>query len=327
MNLFYCKNPTGNFGDDMNLWFWDKLMPGWQEHLPETTLFGIGTILTKDALRDNPKAVICGSGTGYGDISSLKSPDTQVAWVRGPNTAKMLGVDPKLAITDPACMVAEMAPFAGSKAPSGKTLFIPHRLTSLLEIDWDRIGDELGVSVVSPQLDAVEVITEIMNADLVLAESMHAAIIADALRVPWIAVEISHHFNAFKWNDWAQSVEADLTVHPALARPKAAYFFLRRNMGAVKSFFKTRPTPKADAAPAAAQGQVKQFSNPNYMQKDERDFVKKSIARFAPVFENLLIRDLKTTLTFEPSLSPEGVVQARRDRIKEVAAKVMAGKK
>jgi succinoglycan biosynthesis protein ExoV len=28
MKLFYFKDPAGNFGDDLNLWLWPKVLPG-----------------------------------------------------------------------------------------------------------------------------------------------------------------------------------------------------------------------------------------------------------------------------------------------------------
>ena len=50
------------------------------------------------------------------------------------------------------------------------------------------------------------VIRAIAQSRLVIAESMHAAILADAFRVPWIAVSTSHSINSFKWQDWAATV-------------------------------------------------------------------------------------------------------------------------
>jgi succinoglycan biosynthesis protein ExoV len=51
------------------------------------------------------------------------------------------------------------------------------------------------------------VIEKIRSARLVLAEAMHAAIVADSLRVPWIAVSSSPKVSSFKWLDWTQSME------------------------------------------------------------------------------------------------------------------------
>ena len=31
MQLFHWHAPRGNFGDDMNEWFWDDVPPGWRD--------------------------------------------------------------------------------------------------------------------------------------------------------------------------------------------------------------------------------------------------------------------------------------------------------
>jgi succinoglycan biosynthesis protein ExoV len=51
------------------------------------------------------------------------------------------------------------------------------------------------------------VLAQISRARLVLAESLHAAICADAYRVPWLPVLTSPRINAFKWHDWLRSLE------------------------------------------------------------------------------------------------------------------------
>jgi succinoglycan biosynthesis protein ExoV len=75
------------------------------------------------------------------------------------------------------------------------------------------------------------VIRRIAAAPLVIAESMHAAIIADAFRVPWIPVRFSPHFHAEKWLDWAASLDMTLAIPPlvpllyrlrALRKPRRA---------------------------------------------------------------------------------------------------------
>lgn len=55
-------------------------------------------------------------------------------------------------------------------------------------------------------------IRKLAAAPLVITESMHGAILADAFGTPWKAVSISHRFNAEKWHDWADSLDLTLEV-------------------------------------------------------------------------------------------------------------------
>jgi hypothetical protein len=56
------------------------------------------------------------------------------------------------------------------------------------------------------------VLIELQQTELLLAESMHGAIVADALRVPWIAVRMYGRFTQFKWQDWTESVSVALRI-------------------------------------------------------------------------------------------------------------------
>lgn len=80
--------------------------------------------------------------------------------------------------------------------------------------DWAKLCDLAGVDYLSPGEDAKTVIHQLATASLVIAESMHAAIIADAFGTPWHGVSISHLFNGTKWLDWADSVGAILRIEP-----------------------------------------------------------------------------------------------------------------
>ncbi len=46
---------------------------------------------------------------------------------------------------------------------------------------------------------------------------MHGAIVADALRVPWLSVSSGPQINRFKWRDWCDSLALDYT--PAAMLP------------------------------------------------------------------------------------------------------------
>jgi succinoglycan biosynthesis protein ExoV len=63
-----------------------------------------------------------------------------------------------------------------------------------------------GFEFLDPCADSEETVQRIRKAGLVVAAAMHAAIVADALRVPWIPVAISPGNSTFKWLDWTLSL-------------------------------------------------------------------------------------------------------------------------
>jgi succinoglycan biosynthesis protein ExoV len=296
----------------MNLWFWDDVMPGWREMLPDTTLFGIGTLIGQATLSGYPKILVCGSGAGYGGVGNVHLDHVTFSWVRGPRTAKLLGLDARTAITDGACLVAELPRFENTAEHRTDTIFVPHRLTAKLALNWGAIEQRADLKVVLPQDDAVSVIKRIRDARLVIAESMHGAIIADAFRVPWIPVAISHHFNTFKWQVWADSMEVELRLNEALRLPRNAYFILRNQRQKLRNLRRTQTGPNQKPVQSTAP-----FENPNYLDKTERDSVKTLIARLAPVVEHLLARDLRRLARQRPSLSSDSVLAGRKDRMRE----------
>ena len=206
MTPFYWESDHGNFGDDLNLWLWDFLLPGFRDVHPDVLLVGVGTVLNRALLPSEGKKLVIGSGFGYGAL-----PDTsdRSVWdiraVRGPRTADKLGIDPALGIIDPAVMVAEMPEFR-NLPKTGKTTFVPHWESTIGSI-WPAVCQTVGVTYVDPRGEAKAVIKAIAQSRLVIAESMHAAILADAFRVPWVAVTTSEEINGFKWADWAETVE------------------------------------------------------------------------------------------------------------------------
>ncbi len=206
MTPFYWESAHGNFGDDLNLWLWDFLLPGFRDVHPDVLLVGVGTVLNRALLPADGRKLVIGSGFGYGALPDMTDKSLwDIRAVRGPRTAEKLGIDPEFGIIDPAVMVADMPEFRNLPKTNG-TIFVPHWESTIGSI-WPAVCQTVGVTYVDPRGEAKAVISAIAQSELVIAESMHAAILADAFRVPWVAVSTSEEINAFKWSDWADTVE------------------------------------------------------------------------------------------------------------------------
>ncbi|WP_230279986.1 hypothetical protein [Croceicoccus sp. Ery15] len=73
MDLLYFKIASGNFGDDLNDWLWDGLIPGWRDWAPETVLVGLGTVLKQGFVPDDRRKLVLGSGYGYGAAPKVRT--------------------------------------------------------------------------------------------------------------------------------------------------------------------------------------------------------------------------------------------------------------
>lgn len=269
--IFYYKTEAGNFGDDLNLWLWDHLLPGWQDWNKDVTLFGVGTLLNEANLAKAKQPLILGSGTGYGPAPATEDLQrAKIEALRGPRTAQALGCDPSLAVIDPAALIPRLElPFLSDHKPgAGGTIFIPHHHSMFHGLDWSSICAPSGIRLQSPADPSEVVIRNIAEARLVIAESMHAAIIADAFRVPWVPVRFNPGFNLFKWQDWGDSLDVGIDPLDLLLLPRKALAGAQKLRAAARSrrANANAPTSSSDhqtiPAPAARhKPQIEIFAN------------------------------------------------------------------
>jgi succinoglycan biosynthesis protein ExoV len=205
MKPYYWESQHGNFGDDLNLWLWDFLLPGFREVHPDVLLVGVGTVLNSALLPKEGRKLVLGSGFGYGSPPDMRDRDLwDIRCVRGPLTAEKVGVREELGIVDPAVMVADMPDFT-DQPKRYKRAFVPHWESAVAGL-WPAVCKAAGLDYIDPRGEAKAVIRKIAQSELIVAESMHGAILADAFRVPWVAVSTSANINSFKWRDWAATL-------------------------------------------------------------------------------------------------------------------------
>lgn len=206
MKVYSWTGAHPNFGDDLNQFLWNFLMPeAVADPHDGALLVGVGTVLSETLPAARPR-VVMGSGVGYKAVpADIFAEDWRVYAVRGPLTAHLLGLPADRAVVDPAVLLPAMPDWTAR--PHRDAIFVPH-WESALHDDWRRAAEAAGLRYVDPRGEAKAVIATIAGASLVVAESMHGAIVADAFRVPWVPV-IGTHRSTFKWRDWTGSLELD----------------------------------------------------------------------------------------------------------------------
>jgi Polysaccharide pyruvyl transferase len=248
VRIHLVKHVQGNFGDELNRWLWHRLLVDVRDRSQDDVLFvGIGTILDRN-LPSARVTIVFGTGVGYTSPPPGISTDSsrwRIYGVRGPMTARALELDARFAMTDPAILLATLKEFQGLDR-SG-VIFIPH-WKSVRYGNWQGICESLGIEYVDPCGDSKMIVTRIASAEKVIAESMHAAIIADAFRVPWIPVALSREVSPFKWVDWASSV--DVSYLPACLPASSRIERIRNAMLKWSAFANAPgyPSPSAVAA-------------------------------------------------------------------------------
>lgn len=309
MQAFYWESLNGNFGDDLNLWLWDFLLPGFREVHPEILLVGVGTVLNRVLLPEKTKKLVVGSGFGYGELPDMSDPsEWDIRAVRGPLTAEKIGAHASLGIIDPAVMVADMPEFR-NLPKSGGAIFVPHWESAAAGI-WPQVCKAAGLTYVDPRGEAKSVIRAIAQAELVVAESMHGAILADAFRVPWIAISTSRSINSFKWQDWATSLGVTY-------RPRHVPISTRAEAIAKGARF-WGVDFKKDAADAEDPRMREVEDVAVMVRRDPHPSAMRSAAKqFLAVPSTFALRQARKA---EPQLSADAVLADRKARFREVLA-------
>lgn len=242
--LYYHKDPLRNFGDDLNPWLWPRILPGFFSgevfHDPNTRsalspqdelFIGIGTLLNAHVPSENRKTVL-GAGVGYGNLPRVDH-RWNIVCVRGPLTAKRLGLDPKKAAIDPAVLAVDYAEHLKENRRS--PAFMPH-CASARNADWEAICTDAGLRYIDPRWTVERVLTEIGKSSTLFTEALHGAIIAESFRIPWVPVKTSPAVLDFKWNDWCASIDVEYTPH----RLPTIWSGASSALGKLRSTIKTR---------------------------------------------------------------------------------------
>ncbi len=310
MKLIYYKGAHPNFGDDLNALLWPRLEPSLFEADDSQGFLGIGTIIGMKA-EGVSRLHVFSSGVGYSPLTG--GPQDRRLWcVRGPLSARQLGADDNVALTDGAILSPRVLP---APATAGPPVVVPHWET-MLAGGWENACAQAGFTLIDPMLPPQAVIPAIAAAPLVITESLHGAIIADTYGVPWVAFATTGNFSTFKWLDWTRSIQAPLRVH--LVPPPDAAAILRFGRSPLGGWgtlakpdeavamaeFEIRSRPAAAPAPPSAAERLKATA--------------KAVVRDTPMLKSLLGYNATRTAEALGQLASEAPTlsdAAHRDRL------------
>jgi succinoglycan biosynthesis protein ExoV len=216
MKMFYFKGKEPNFGDELNPWLWPQIFGSVFDDSAPDIFIGIGSTL-HDSFEKNRRKIVFGAGYGgYRGVPDVHDGSWDIMFVRGPQTAEILGIDPGLALTDSAILVGTVPlPPSAAAAPIS---FMPH-FESLARGNWEAVCESAGIQLIDPRSPVEMILAQIKGTDLLLTEAMHGAILADTLRIRWVPLLPIVPEHRLKWTDWTRSVR--LPYEPAPMVPSS----------------------------------------------------------------------------------------------------------
>ena len=211
MKIMSFESERGNVGDDFNLWVWPRLLPGVFDTDYSKIFIGIGSVLDHRFDEFGVKHVF---GAGARSVETVPQLDDSwnVHCVRGPLTARALGLPQDVAITDPGILAAG---FFERQLGATDVGLIPYFRSS--HDEWKKVARSLNWRFISPREDVETFFAQLSGCKKVFTESLHGAIFADALRIPWVPYRSFSRVHegsvsAFKWGDWLASMDLDVRL-------------------------------------------------------------------------------------------------------------------
>src|SRR5262249_9044288 len=137
--------------------------------------------------------------------------------VRGPLTAKACGLSESKVAGDAAILLNVHRPRRAAVVRH-RCSFMPH-WQSIDRGNWRAACELADLDFIDPRDPVEEIIDRIEASAVLITEAMHGAIVADALRVPWIPILPFGAGHRMKWLDWAGAL--DVRLNPVAIWPSS----------------------------------------------------------------------------------------------------------
>ena len=285
MKMYFFRGASPNFGDELNTWLLPKVFPDLFDEDERQMFLGIGSILFDDHPPTSQKIVF---GSGYAGYTKLPKFDEswRIYCVRGPHTARACNLNPEKVAADTAILIARFR--CKNNNPTNGCSFMPH-WASVGRGHWAQVSKMAGIHYIDPTKPVEEVLADIQSSKMLITEAMHGAVVADALRVPWIAALPFHVSHRMKWFDWAEAL--DIKV----------------------SHYKIWPSSLREARSAQTQADALRLKNPS-------GYLKTGMRAIDWGFTYFAAAQLTRIRKQEPTLSPDASLIRALSRLEDNAA-------
>ena len=149
------------------------------------------------------RKIVAGAGFGGYERPASLDGSWEIYWVRGPRTARQLGLPASFSLGDPASLLPLVHPVP--RHDTGTIGFMPH-FESLARGAWPAAATAAGVTLIDPRDPPHTILGQIAGCRVLLSEALHGVIVADAMRVPWVALTPLVATHRAKWLDWADTL-------------------------------------------------------------------------------------------------------------------------
>jgi hypothetical protein len=217
VKLYFYRGKEPNFGDELNPWLLPKVFPSFFDDDDRTLFLGIGSVLF-DHHPSNCQKIVFGAGFGGYTAPPQLNKNWTIFCVRGPRTAKVCGLGQEKVAGDAAILVNRYQDLPRLQR-SRRIAFMPH-FESLKRGNWQQACRLAGLHFIDPRRPVDEILADIGSSSSIISEAMHGAIVADALRIPWLPALPFHASHRFKWFDWAEAL--DIKLRPQSLWPSSA---------------------------------------------------------------------------------------------------------
>lgn len=261
LSVFHWREnePLGNFGDALTLLYQERMFDG-------TCLFRsgaihlVGSVISTDRVTRScrhgyqsndglGRAIFWGCGKKNVDPLPPELARRSIfLGVRGTMTRDALGLSATTPLGDTALLLPQFYTPKPDARTSGKVLWVPH--VHHPDPTSKDIPDNFDPVIMRPDIpntpaDCEAFIDAIASADFVMANAMHAAVVALAYGTPFAFWGGSYINHPFKWADFASGVGFEMPFASSSTEGRALYDSIRPD----RHYASWDPTPLMDVAP------------------------------------------------------------------------------